>query len=279
MVGVIYIYTMPTKNRNNTTPPTPQYRDAVIESNLRLSDRCGELEKALQKIESEKNADACEHEHEIAILKEDKKRMIAHSTVRAAEMVRLQQSVEQLEKQIETMKLNSATICKEMIEAKAEIRRLYDWGIPPPSRPKVNKMPKDVEDAKVAAMESDIKLVYNKEVNAEIVGQTQAELPSDAEHAVSMSVKKDVKKRVVKKAMGGQEVEVLEYSVAKSPGVECGKCDKAGWESMKNTELIEECTRLGIKGVKKLPKKGIVERLLAHYNGGGGDGKGNVIGL
>ena len=205
--------------------------------------------------------------------------MIAHSTVRAAEMVRLQQSVEQLEKQIETMKLNSATICKEMIEAKAEIRRLYDWGIPPPSRPKVNKMPKDVEDAKVAAMESDIKRVYNKEVNAEIVGQTQAELPSDAEHAVSMSVKKDVKKRVVKKAMGGQEVEVLEYSVAKSPGVECGKCDKAGWESMKNTELIEECTRLGIKGVKKLPKKGIVERLLAHYNGGGGDGKGNVIGL
>ena len=185
MVGVIYIYTMPTKNRNNTTPPTPQYRDAVIESNLRLSDRCGELEKALQKIESEKNADACEHEHEIAILKEDKKRMIAHSTVRAAEMVRLQQSVEQLEKQIETMKLNSATICKEMIEAKAEIRRLYDWGIPPPSRPKVNKMPKDVEDAKVAAMESDIKLVYNKEVNAVIVGQTQAELPSDAENVVN----------------------------------------------------------------------------------------------
>jgi len=214
---MLYIYTMPTKNRNNTTPPPTQYRDAVIESNLRLSDRCSELEKALQKIESEKNADACEHEHNIAILQDEKERLIRHATMRAAEMVRLQ--------------------------------------------------------AKVVAMEADINVYDKNTINAVIVGQTQAEPPSDAEHAVSMSVKKNVKKRVVKKAMGSQEVEV------KSLGAECGKCDKTGWESMKNTELIEECTRLGIKGVKKLPKKGIVERLLAHYNGGGGDGKGNVVGL
>ncbi len=94
------------------------------------------------------------------------------------------------------------------------------------------------------------------------------------------------KKRVVKRLKKTVEEVVAPKAEPKvepkaEPAVEptaCGVCDEIGWNTMKNTELIDECTKLGIKGVKKIPKAKIIARLMMHYNGTG-DGSGNIVGL
>ncbi len=93
--------------------------------------------------------------------------------------------------------------------------------------------------------------------------------------------KEELLKDAVYMAIAQGVLAAAKEEVAPEPAVEtkaCGVCDEIGWNTMKNTELIDECTKLGIKGVKKIPKAKIIARLMMHYNGTG-DGSGNIVGL
>jgi len=238
VLGVIY--TNMQSNDQNTQTPSADYRDAVIVSNIRLSDRCTDLEKALHKREEE----------------------IAHITSQHIEIDAVMDELMELKELVCTMRRTNTKLRQDMMAVDTENRRLKN----------------ELLVEKLAGCGQGQKLAEETAAKMEGVYDKDAPEPHAKESKVKRVVKKRVLKPVVKEPNETKE-EISAVGVAKSPGEECGKCDKLGWWGMKNSELVKECTRLGIKGVKKLPKKGIVERLLAHHNGGAGDGKGNVVGL
>ena len=282
MLGVIY--TNMQSNDQSTQTPSADYRDAVIVSNLRLSDRCTELEKELHKREGEiahitsQQYSGC---WEMAQLQEINERLRERLKVAGGPDAVMDELME-LKELVATMKRNNAKLAQDMIAVDTENRRLTNELLVEKLAGcgQGQKLAEETAAKKVLGVVDKVmlngKCVYDKdEYGVEVVYDKD----TPQESKVKRVVKKRVLKPVVKKEPDETKEEISAVGVAKSPGEECGKCDKSGWWGMKNTELVEECTRLGIKGVKKLPKKGIVERLLAHHNGGAGDGKGNVVGL
>ena len=102
------------------------------------------------------------------------------------------------------------------------------------------------------AKESDmIEIVYD------------ADLPKD--------IKKVVKKRAPKKPVV-KEMTLVDSVDAVPPVVKekcpCVATDESKYAAMKKPELIDHATSLGLKGVKKLTRSGIIEAIAKAQNGG-----------
>ena len=237
----------PSSNRK-AQDAAPNYRDAVIESNVRLSDRCAELEKELNTIKSTFDALMCE-EH--ASYKND---IDEASRLRSCALMEVTELQEE-----------NAVLKAQLLDGKKEskIELIYDATEEViPSSWIENKTP-PVAPPKKKRIVRVKKLVKSKE-------GCPWEEP-----------KAEPKKELLMMAIAQGVLAAAKDVVAPELAVEtkaCGVCDEIGWNTMKNTELIEQCTKLGIKGVKKIPKAKIIERLMIHYNGTG-DGSGNIVGL
>ena len=119
-----------------------------------------------------------------------------------------------------------------------------------------------VKEENVVLKKELIRIELKKETDAvEVV--YDADLPVD--------VKKVVKKRAPKKKVVKEMV--LVDSVDAVPPVVKDECpcvatDMSKYSHMKKPELIALAVSLGLKGVKKLTRSGIIEAIAKHENGG-----------
>ena len=90
-----------------------------------------------------------------------------------------------------------------------------------------------------------------------------ADLPKD----VKKVVKRAPKKKVVKDLVLVDSVDVPAPVKEKCP-CPCVATDEGDYSKFKKPELIEHATSLGLKGVKKLTRSGIIEAIAKHQNGG-----------
>jgi len=275
VVGVIYKMPFKTKNTFSQYPSSnrkaqdaaPNYRDAVIESNVRLSDRCAELEKELNTIKSTFDALLCEE------------RASYQNDIDEASRLRSCALMEVTELQEE-----NAVLKAQLLDGKKEskIELIYDATEEViPSSWIENKTPLVVPLKKkrvVKRLKKTVEEVVAPKAEPKVEPKAEPKEGCPWEEPKAESKKDAVWMAVARAALADN---LLAPVVAPEPAVEtkaCGVCDEIGWNTMKNTELIEQCTKLGIKGVKKIPKAKIIERLMIHYNGTG-DGSGNIVGL
>ena len=114
-------------------------------------------------------------------------------------------------------------------------------------------------------------LIRKELVNADLAKETDMiEIVYDAD--LPKDVKKIVKKRAPKKPVV-KEMKLVN-SVDVPPVVKeecpcpCVATDESKYAAMKKPELVEYATGLGLKGIKKLTRSGIIEAIAKHENGG-----------
>ena len=120
---------------------------------------------------------------------------------------------------------------------------------------------------------SDLKkeLIRKELVNADLAKETDMiEIVYDAD--LPKDVKKVVKKRAPKKPVVKEMTLVNSVDVPPVVKEECPcpclATDESKYAAMKKPELVEHATSLGIKGIKKLTRSGIIEAIAKHQNGG-----------
>ena len=91
-----------------------------------------------------------------------------------------------------------------------------------------------------------------------------ADLPKDVKKVVKRAPKK---KSIVKDLVLVDSVDVPAPVKEKCP-CPCVATDEGDYSKFKKPELIEHATSLGLKGVKKLTRSGIIEAIAKHQNGG-----------
>ena len=91
-----------------------------------------------------------------------------------------------------------------------------------------------------------------------------ADLPKDVKKVVK---KRAPKKPVVKEMTLVNSVDVPPVVKEECP-CPCLATDESKYAAMKKPELVEHATSLGIKGIKKLTRSGIIEAIAKHENGG-----------
>ena len=112
-------------------------------------------------------------------------------------------------------------------------------------------------------------------IRVELVKADLAKESDMIEIVYDADVPKDVKKVVQKRAPKKPVVKEMKLvdSVDGVPPVVKEKCpcvatDESKYAAMKKPELIDHATSLGLKGVKKLTRSGIIEAIAKHENGG-----------
>ena len=104
------------------------------------------------------------------------------------------------------------------------------------------------------AKESDmIEIVYD------------ADLPKDVKKVVK---KRAPKKKVVKEMKLVDSVDGVPPVVKEKCPCPCLATDESKYAAMKKPELIDHAMSLGLKGIKKLTRSGIIEAIAKHENGG-----------
>ena len=92
-----------------------------------------------------------------------------------------------------------------------------------------------------------------------------ADLPQDVKKIVKKPPKK---KKVVKDVVLVDSVDAVPPVVKEKCPCPCVATDESAYSKMKKPELIEHATSLGLKGIKKLTRSGIIEAIAKHENGG-----------
>ena len=109
-------------------------------------------------------------------------------------------------------------------------------------------------------------------MRADLMKETDAvEVVYDAD--LPVDVKKVVKKRAPKKKVVKEMKLVDSVDDGVVPPVVKDKCpclatDESKYAHMKKPELIDHAMSLGLKGIKKLTRSGIIEAIAKHENGG-----------
>ena len=111
-------------------------------------------------------------------------------------------------------------------------------------------------------------------IRVELVKADLAKESDMIEIVYDADLPKDIKK-IVKRAPKKKPVKEMKLvdSVDAVPPVVKEKCpcvatDESKYAAMKKPELIDHATSLGLKGVKKLTRSGIIEAIAKHENGG-----------
>lgn len=91
-----------------------------------------------------------------------------------------------------------------------------------------------------------------------------ADLPQD----VKKVVKKPPKKKPVVKEMTLVDSVDVPAVVKEECPCPCVATDEGAYSKMKKTQLVEHATSLGLRGIKKLTRSGIIEAIAKHDNGG-----------
>ena len=115
-------------------------------------------------------------------------------------------------------------------------------------------------------------LIRKELVNADLAKETDmieivydADLPADVKKIVK---KRAPKKPVVKEMKLVDSVDVPAPVVKEECPCPCVATDESKYAAMKKPELVEYATGLGLKGIKKLTRSGIIEAIAKHENGG-----------
>ena len=92
-----------------------------------------------------------------------------------------------------------------------------------------------------------------------------ADVPKDVKKVVK---KRAPKKPVVKEMTLVDSVDGVPPVVKETCPCPCLATDESKYAHMKKPELIDHATSLGLKGIKKLTRSGIIEAIAKHENGG-----------
>ena len=134
-----------------------------------------------------------------------------------------------------SLKAENATFKKQICDLKKELIRV------------------ELVKADLAKETDMIQIVYDADVPA---------VPADVKPVVKRAPKK---KPVVKEMTLVNSVDVPPVVKEKCP---CVATDEGDYIKMKKPELIDHATSLGLKGIKKLTRSGIIEAIAKHQNGG-----------
>ena len=115
-------------------------------------------------------------------------------------------------------------------------------------------------------------LIRKELVNADLAKETDmieivydADLPEDVKKIVKKRAPK--KKPVVKEMTLVNSVDVPAVVKEECP-CPCLATDESKYAAMKKPDLVAYATGIGLKGVKKLTRSGIIEAIAKHQNGG-----------
>ena len=135
-----------------------------------------------------------------------------------------------------SLKAENATFKKQICDLKKELIRV------------------ELVKADLAKETDMIQIVYDADVPA---------VPVD----VKKVVKRAPKKPVVKEMKLVDSVDVPPFVKEECP-CPCLATDESAYIKFKKPELIEYATGIGLKGIKKLTRSGIIEAIAKHQNGG-----------
>ena len=156
----------------------------------------------------------------------------AHDVERISAVVKAENVIVKTENT--TFKSENATLKKQICDLKKELIRIELLG------------------ADLVKETDMIEIVYD------------ADLPKDVKKVVK---KRAPKKPVVKEMTLVNSVDVPPVVKEECP-CPCLATDESKYAAMKKPELVEHATSLGIKGIKKLTRSGIIEAIAKHENGG-----------